>query len=239
MPVKEQTVNQLSSTNPHLIHRLLDPKDQSAWCDFIEIYESTILNIAKKIGLRNSDTADATQEVLAHVSKVISKWRPDGKPKSFRRWLYRVSRNKMLTFVTRSKACCGNSITPNIYAIKPDQIEAIEESSLWDIELRRQVLCVAVRRIRDSFSHKTWQAFWLTYIDGVDKTEAANRLNMSIGAVYIARSRIMNRLQSEVKQLIDDDLDIFADGFDASLSSIREISHQTSRDPSLHIKANK
>ncbi len=212
-------MNHSSSTNNQLIARLLDPEDQAAWNEFVRIYESAIGQVANKLGLRPADAADATQEVLIHLASAISKWQPDGKPSSFRRWLYRVSRNKMLKLIDKSRNEAGREAAITRLLAATDA--ASEPESMLTIEIRRQVLLVAVRAIRDRFSKKSWQAFWLTYIDGVDKNEAADRLNMSVGAVYIARSRILNKLQAEVENLMDYESDVCVEDLDVSLSGIR------------------
>lgn len=212
-------MNQPSSTNNELIARLLDPGDQAAWSEFVRIYESAIHRVANKLGMSASDAADATQEVLIHLASVISKWKPDGKPSSFRRWLYRVSRNKMLKLISQSQRVIGKqSATFRLLAARAAQTDS---ESMLTIEIRRQLLLLAVRAIRDRFSRKSWQAFWLTYIDGVDTKKAAEKLDMSIGAVYIARSRILNKLQAEVEKLVEYESDSKVDDLVVGLSGIR------------------
>ena len=56
-------------------------------------------------------------------------------------------------------------------------------------------------KIRDEFRASTWQAFWRTCIDGRTAAEAAAELEMSIGNVYVARSRIIARLRERVSEL--------------------------------------
>ena len=47
-------------------------------------------------------------------------------------------------------------------------------------------------------------AFQLTHIEKIPVAEAAEQLDVSPGAVYIARSRVMNRLRTLVHQFEDD-----------------------------------
>ncbi len=48
---------------------------------------------------------------------------------------------------------------------------------------------------------ETWRAFELTVIQEMNMDEAALTLNKSIGAIYVARSRIMQRLREIIREL--------------------------------------
>jgi RNA polymerase sigma-70 factor (ECF subfamily) len=56
-------------------------------------------------------------------------------------------------------------------------------------------------RIKEEFQANTWQAFWLTAVEGVGAPDAARRLRMSAGAIYVAKSRVLARLKDEVEVL--------------------------------------
>jgi RNA polymerase sigma-70 factor (ECF subfamily) len=51
------------------------------------------------------------------------------------------------------------------------------------------------RKVRAEFEEATWQAFWMTAVEGASVEEAASSLGRSAGAIYTARSRIIRRLQ--------------------------------------------
>ena len=63
----------------------------------------------------------------------------------------------------------------------------------------------AADRIRDQFEHNTWLAFWRTFVEDRSVAQTAQELEMSAGAVYIARSRVVKRLRCEVQRQADDD----------------------------------
>jgi RNA polymerase sigma-70 factor, ECF subfamily len=52
--------------------------------------------------------------------------------------------------------------------------------------------------IRDEFEARTWQAFWLTAVEGRAPKDVAAELGMSGGAVRVAKSRVLHRLRAEL-----------------------------------------
>jgi RNA polymerase sigma-70 factor (ECF subfamily) len=57
--------------------------------------------------------------------------------------------------------------------------------------------------VRLEFEDRTWQAFWRVTVEGQAAADVARDLGMSRNAVYIARSRILQRLHQEFGDLID------------------------------------
>jgi RNA polymerase sigma-70 factor (ECF subfamily) len=47
----------------------------------------------------------------------------------------------------------------------------------------------------------SWQAFWRTAVDGCPGADVAQELGMTIGAVYTARSRVLERIRKQIQQL--------------------------------------
>ncbi len=52
----------------------------------------------------------------------------------------------------------------------------------------------------------TWQAFERVWIQGQGAAEAAADLGLSIEKVYVAKSRVLKRLEEEVRLLAEDAL---------------------------------
>ena len=59
-------------------------------------------------------------------------------------------------------------------------------------------------QVQREVKENTWQAFWLSTIDDLPAAEVARQLKISVGSVYIARSRVMARLRRLVKSATDE-----------------------------------
>ena len=190
-------------TRQSLIFRLHDVGNQAAWGEFVEIYEPMIERIAIRLGMQRADAVDATQEVLLHLTKVVDRWKPiENSQGSFRGWLYRVARNVMIRWMQGHdlKAIgTGHVATENLLKDQPDR----GEGDLVDLEFQRQVFAQAADNIQSRFHSKTWHAFWQTLVNAQPIDQVAAALEMSPGAVYVARSRVMKQLRSEVQRICD------------------------------------
>jgi RNA polymerase sigma factor (sigma-70 family) len=191
-------------TRPSLLVRLQGERDERAWAEFSRIYEPLVLRLMHRRGLQECDARDATQQVLIRISGAIERYQNDGADASFRRWLFRVARNVVVTFLTRQsgqpKVLDHDQIANALDAVTAD----CAESKLFDVEYRQQVLAWAIEQVRRDFKDSTWQAFVESSIHGRPIADVASELGLSAGCVYVARSRIIARLRAKVEELETD-----------------------------------
>jgi RNA polymerase sigma factor (sigma-70 family) len=189
-------------TRASLLARLGDRTDRSAWQQFVELYGGLVYGFVRQRGLQDADAADLTQEVFLAVARAAGQWRYDPRQGSFRGWLFGVTRNKIGKHLQRRRAHQvggGDSATHRRLAEEPSPGPDAED--LWEQEFQQQLFRVAADQIRHRFSPTTWSAFWRTAVDGASGAEVAAELGLSVGAVYVARSRVLARLTEQIRQL--------------------------------------
>ena len=191
----------MPETRGSLILRLKDQEDAKAWEEFVFMYRPVIVRLAAARGLQHSDADDLAQQVLLSVARSVSDWDCDPQRGKFRTWLGRVVRNATINALSRRKPDRGAGGTSALVLINGRSAHICDDAEVLDLEWRREAFRWAVDQIHDEFQPKTWEAFWLTAVDGLSTTEAARQTGKSIGAVYVARSRIMARLQEKVRTL--------------------------------------
>src|SRR5262249_10694717 len=79
-----------------------------------------------------------------------------------------------------------------------------EASAAWDREYEQRLFAWAAEQVRRGCQESTWRAFWLTAVEGRSGKEAARALGLTPGAVYLAKRRVMARLQEQLRQFRDD-----------------------------------
>jgi RNA polymerase sigma-70 factor (ECF subfamily) len=189
------------TTRSSLLARIRNLQDREAWHQFVELYAPLVYDFARRRRLQDADAADLTQDVLRAVAGAADRLSYDRRRGSFRGWLYAVARHKFSDFLAHRRRPGQGSGDPAEHERLAEQPARAEEASLWDQEYERRLFAWAAERARGEFRTPTWQAFWLTAVEGKDPREAAASLGMSPGAVYIARSRVLARLRKHIQEL--------------------------------------
>jgi RNA polymerase sigma-70 factor (ECF subfamily) len=187
-------------TRTSLILRLPDAADAAAWEEFTDVYGPLMYRLARRRGLQPADADDLVQEVFAAVSRSVERWLESDDRGRFRAWLLCIARNLAINYLTRPKhrpLAAGGTDAANLLAEVAAPQSVTEE---YDLEFRREVFRWAAQQVRARAANSTWQAFWLSTIDGQGIAETAEQLGMSVAGVYIARSRTMARLREHVRQ---------------------------------------
>ena len=191
----------LPETRASLLLKLRDPGNQTAWAEFLQIYQPLIFRLARRRRVQDADAREVTQEVLVAVAGSISRWEADPLRGSFRGWLAKITRNVVVNLLIRQSRHPRGSGDSDLQRWLNEQPEpANEESALFDREEERQIFMWAAERIRSEFKESTWLAFWRTAVEGREPTVVAAELAVSVGTVYVSRSRVMKRLKECVQR---------------------------------------
>jgi RNA polymerase sigma-70 factor (ECF subfamily) len=195
-------MGQAPSTRLSLLIRLRDAQDRQAWDQFVDIYGPLVYGFARKHGLQDADAADLMQDVLRAVALAAGRRTYDADRGSFRGWLFTIVRNKLRNFLARPPRYCqgsGDSAAQALLEAQPARPE--DQAALWEQEYEKRLFTWAAGQVRDGFQDATWQAFWQTAVEGKAARSVAEALGMTVGAVYIAKSRVLARLREQIRQL--------------------------------------
>ena len=168
----------------------------------VAVYGPLVFRLARRQGLQQADADDLVQEVFASLSRSVGDWLNRDDRGRFRAWLLRIAKNTAVNFLTRRNhrplGTGGDEMADWMTQI-PSPSSTL--SNEFDLEYRREVFLWAAETIRDSVAEPTWQAFWMTHVQGLSIEEASKQLKLSVGNIYVGRCRVMNRLQKLIKQL--------------------------------------
>lgn len=187
-------------TRESLLLRMRDADDAAAWDEFVAIYRPMVHRLALRQGLQDSDAEDLAQRVMMSVSRAIGTWQKDASRGGFRAWLRQVARNAIINMLQRGPkddALGGSQFFDVCHAV-PSPTDATRQ--LIEEEHTRSVLRASAERVKDEVQETTWQAFWRTTIEGKSPQQVADDLEIPIGRVYGARSRVMKLLQRSASE---------------------------------------
>jgi RNA polymerase sigma-70 factor (ECF subfamily) len=190
------------TTRSTLLVRLRDPRDAAAWGQFVEVYGPLVYRYARRRGLQDADAADLTQDVLRAVVKAIGGFRYDPARGSFRGWLFTATRHTLHRFRSgRNRQPAAGSPDFERFLLDQQARDSDDERNAWDIEFERRLFDWAADRVRGEVEEATWQAFWRTAVEHVGASEVARGLGMTVGAVYVAKSRVLARLRNLIEEV--------------------------------------
>jgi RNA polymerase sigma-70 factor (ECF subfamily) len=189
-------------TSLTLVNGLRDPGNGGAWRTFLDRYQALIGDWCRRQGLNRTDVEEVSAAVLAKLVEGVRTYDP---ARRFRAWLKAVVCNEARDLRRRRSRRPGDwgSGDPDVQA-QLENLEAPADDLACRLEAEFQQACEAARRIAASVQGRvlphTWQAFELTEAEGLPAEEVAQRLGMTIAAVYKARHRVLGLLREQGKQ---------------------------------------
>jgi RNA polymerase sigma-70 factor (ECF subfamily) len=188
----------MDSTSINLLRRLQEPRAESAWQRFVDLYGPLIFYWGRRKGPGPEDAADLLQDVLATLVVKLPEFQYD-RSQRFRGWLQTITVNRV-TDLFRRRAL--RSVQPDVGFMH--QIAAPDDSDLFlEVPYRSVIVRRALEMLRGEFNEATWQAYWLQVVDGLTAPVVADRLRITLNSTYLAKSSVLMRLREELQGLMD------------------------------------
>ena len=193
----------MNLTRQSLLLRARDG-DPDAWTDLSNLYRPLIMGWLRRQSVPVNDLEDLTQETLLALVKALPSFTHPGHAGAFRGWLRTIVGNRARDYwraSNRYPAAAGNCDVSDVLS----QLEDPESdlSRAWDEEHDRYVLRCLLDVMAQEFEPNTLKAFQRLALDEASGAEVAEELGLSIGAVYVAKSRVLQRIRQEAEGLID------------------------------------
>ncbi len=193
--------------HPTLSSGLLDGArrmDSESWSRLVNTFGPIVYGWCRTSGVPESDAADIVQNVFVSVAGGISSFERQKKEGSFRSWLATITRNRIRDHFRRQthrEVATGGTDAWQQIQHHPDRL-----ADEWDSTICPETASGAIHRrvlesVRDEFEAATWQAFWLTAVEGITAAEASQAVGASISSIYQSKSRVLRRLRQRLAEL--------------------------------------
>ena len=194
----------MSETSHSLLERLRRQPGDDDWRRLTELYTPLLHAWAGRHGVQSADADDLVQEVLAVLVRELPRFEHNRRPGAFRRWLRTILAHRLRDFWRarshRAEAAGGTDVLRRLAELE-DPASGL--SRQWDEEHDRHVVRKLLERIEGEVTPSTWQAFKRVALEGSDEEVVAAELGLSVNAVFIAKSRVLQRLRREAAGLLD------------------------------------
>jgi len=181
-------------------------EDAEAWREFVQLYTPLVFAHCRQYGLQEADAADVAQEVMRVAAAAMPEFQYDARRGKFRGWLIQTTRHRLHKFFERQHRAPQPASETTLQRLLKGELDT-EEQARWEEEYRERLFDWAAEKARPEFQPTTWEAFQRTAVDSVSVKEVAGQLGISIGAMYIARSRVIARLRELIESVADDPID--------------------------------
>ena len=192
-------------TRATLLLRIRESDNADAWGQFVEAYTPLIYSFCYKGGLQEADAADVAQEVMRTVAGAIRKFEYDPQRGKFRSWLLTVTRSKLNNFLSKQQRQPLGAGPATLATLVDARETADDLEEHWNRQYYQRLFDWAAAKVRPELEQSTWQAFWETAMERRSGEEVAQRLGISVGAVYIAKSRTLARLKDVIASVAGDE----------------------------------
>jgi len=194
----------MSPTSATLLERLRDRADAEAWQRLVDTYAPLLSGWLRRYCLQDADVDDLVQEVLVTVARQAAKFQHSGRPGAFRHWLRTILVNRLREF-WRDQRLRPKATGDSDFVEMLDQLQDPDShlSHLWDQEHDRHIVRRLLAMIEPQFAPSTWQAFRRVVLEGARADAVAAELGITVNAVFIAKSRVLQRLREEGRVLLD------------------------------------
>ncbi|XZE17822.1 sigma-70 family RNA polymerase sigma factor [Pirellulaceae bacterium SH449] len=182
------------ATSQTLIFGLSQHRDES-WERFVFLYSPLIHSWCRRLGLRQEDSDDLCQEVLIRINSSIDRFDPTVEGATFRGWLWTLVRNLVYDHFRRAdQTPDGRGGTTGIQLM----VAVPEHPPPHSAHDEEEFFLRLMAELRHEFKSSTWIAFWRIAVQGDSATDIADDLEISVWAVYKARTRVLARLKEEL-----------------------------------------
>ena len=176
--------------------------DAEAWHRLMALYRPLVLFWCSRARLKAEDAEDVAQCVFVAALSGLNGFRHDRAGDTFRGWLRAVTRNQIRLYYRqnngRPQADGGSDAWENLQELA-DPIAGAEDAEEAEVG---QIYRRALEQVRGEFEERTWQAFWLSTVEGRTPASIADAMGMSPAAIRQAKSRVLRRLKEEMGELL-------------------------------------
>jgi RNA polymerase sigma-70 factor (ECF subfamily) len=187
-------------TTTLLLEQLADG-DEQAWAQVVERFREPVMRFARKLAVPDSDAEDVAQETLVTFLGDYRRGRYQRERGRLSTWLFSIAVQKI-----RGRHRAADRLKLEVSAMTTVMSALPDDDELratWDAQWERHVFEHCLRQVRAELKPATVRAFELVALEQRSPAEAAAATELSVNSVYVAKHRVLRRIQ-ELREQYED-----------------------------------
>ncbi|MCL4177357.1 MAG: sigma-70 family RNA polymerase sigma factor [Verrucomicrobia bacterium] len=198
--------DELLPTRHSLIERLRDLDDQPSWREFFDTYWKLIYGAAIRAGLSDQEAEDVVQETVIGVARKMPEFQYQPDVCSFKGWLMHVTRCRIADRFRRRRSQNVPLSLPRPDTTAEATLDLRDPAAdvlegIWNEEWQKNIVDVALERVRRQSNPEHYQIFHLHAVKGLGVRDVAKLTGASLPKVYVTYHRIAKLVKAEVRRL--------------------------------------
>ncbi len=193
----------MDDTSHSLLDQLCCADDGDSWRRMHELYGPLLRGWLARYDVQDADADDLIQDVMIVVAKELPNFRHNQQIGAFRNWLRRILVNRLRNFWRgrgRDVASGDSEIARRLNEFEDAHSQLTQ---IWDQEHDQYVIRRLLELVEPRFSETVRTAFRRLALDGAKGRDVAAELNLSVSAVFDAKSRVTRELRRLGQGMID------------------------------------
>jgi RNA polymerase sigma factor (sigma-70 family) len=194
----------MDQTRSTLLLRVRDPRDRKAWGEFVALYEPLLTAYVRKRGLGEEDTRDVVQDVFARLVKGLPEFELSRQRGRFRSWLWQVCQSALCDWARRQRrrTRAEGAWLKRLSESPPS--ERHDSDVEWLRLHRRRIVTFALEQVKARSHATTWACFERHLLERKPSVDVGSELGLSVNAVNINSSRILDRIRRYCAEHLED-----------------------------------
>ena len=154
------------------------------------------LQLVPRMGAPGGRRRGRRQDVLAKLTEKLGQFHYDPS-RCFRAWLKTITQRAWSDEISGRYRGSDSRIIQRLESLeaRADLRRRFEET------FDRELMEIAISRVRGRVSVPTWEAFRLTALEGLSGAEASGRLASSVASIFVSKHRVQKLLKEEIRKL--------------------------------------
>jgi RNA polymerase sigma-70 factor (ECF subfamily) len=195
-------------TRRTLLSRLRNLDDQESWRTFFDMYWRLLYSVARKSGLDDLGAQEIVQDTVIVVARQMPEFRYDHARGTFRQWLLRITRRRIIDHLRRIYRQPPRAETAPESLDEDEQHAAaiIDQSAsaidaLWEEEWEKSTFDAALAQVRAKVNPRHFQVFDYCVLKEWPASKVAAILGLNAAQVYLAKHRVAQAMKRAVRRV--------------------------------------